>query len=240
MPNWCYNSGSIKCTEKSNRAVFDKLAAHKVEEAGWFSSVLPCPPEMHLGIDAAEGRAEQMNLEWLKKNSEFRGDFGSFTQFKGGNVSFNPTQEFKDYLTEKYGATNWWHWRLKRYGCKWDVKLEEIEVQGDELFVSFSSAWGPPLEFFRYLGSQGLDVSLSYQESGQGFAGELDITDGKEDSEHHEGDDYVLFRLSEGEDLCDIYYDIEDFESYEEWLERNDAPTNKKLVAAIEAYFDEL
>ena len=72
--------------------------------------------------------------------------------------------------------TNWYHWRLKNWGTKWDIGckdgygLEPTRVD-DELSVTFDSAWSPPLGFYERLVVLGFDVQASYFEPGMSFAG---------------------------------------------------------------------
>ena len=71
---------------------------------------------------------------------------------------------------------NWYLWRLKNWGTKWDIGckdaygLEPTRVD-NELSMTFDSAWSPPIGFYERLVSLEFDVQASYFEPGMSFAG---------------------------------------------------------------------
>lgn len=79
-------------------------------------------------------------------------------------------------MVQKYGAGNWYDWCKFNWGTKWDV---DAEVQdGDSLiFITFDSAWSPPLAAIEKLGRMFPDLgfTLTYKEEGMGFAGMLTV-----------------------------------------------------------------
>lgn len=101
----------------------------------------------------------------------------------------NPTGEWE------YG------WSVENWGTKWDVGVQFCERQSDtEIFISFDSAWAPPLLAYEYLLDQMSDnqefaLEAHYFEPGVGFVGYYD----------------------NGVDEC---YDVdpEDLEQIPEWL----------------------
>lgn len=241
MPNWCYNYGTISKTANSVGLIFQQLAKPK-DRSKWFGNVLPIPPEMHLGIGSTSGNPAYMSVEWLEENSDFQGDFGHFSpnKYDAKRMDFSPSQEYLQYLTQKFGATNWYGFNLKNYGCKWDVSLDDIHVDGDSIEFYFNSPWGPPLEFFKFLGRQGFDVDLNYEESGVQFCGTLSVIKGNESEEYYEGEDYQVRQLQNGEEINYLFYSIEDFATYEDWSAENDPPENQLLRNAIKEYFTNL
>ena len=82
-------------------------------------------------------------------------------------------------------------------------------------------------------------VVSSLSPPGAKLGGELDITDGQEEAQHFEGEAFVLWKLGEGEDICWLYCDLDSYDSYEEWLQGNEAPTSEALVKALKSYFEE-
>jgi len=83
-------------------------------------------------------------------------------------------------FSDKDDATNnWYLWRLQNWGTKWDIGCEaqngayglEPTRNGNELSVSFDSAWSPPLGFYERLVTLGFDVQASYFEPGMCFCG---------------------------------------------------------------------
>jgi hypothetical protein len=105
-------------------------------------------------------------------------------------------EENANLLAEKYGASNWYDWRLNNWGTKWDV---EAEVDDDDslIRISFDSAWSPPQLAVAELAAKfpNLQFRLSYEEPGMGFAG-FDLRQGDEEieSEYVEADDKVQYR----------------------------------------------
>lgn len=47
---------------------------------------------------------------------------------------------------EKYGAADWYEWRVKNWGVKWDASESDFY---DDDAVTFQTPWGPPLEFIK-------------------------------------------------------------------------------------------
>ena len=239
MPNWCFNSGCITLKNDSGKQLFKKLAENK-SQRGWFANVMPLPPEMELGIGSTQGKQEYMSLEWLEENSEFQGDFGTFVanKYNADRVDFLPSKEYLQYLGQRFGATNWYGFNINNYGCKWDVTLSDLSVGKKTIDFAFDSPWGPPLVFFKWLGQQGFDVEISYEEPGVAFCGSLSIIDGQETEEYYEGEDFHAQQLENGEEINYIYYSIEEHETFESWCEDNDLPENEKLQKAIKEYFE--
>jgi hypothetical protein len=105
-------------------------------------------------------------------------------------------EENANLLAEKYGASNWYDWRLNNWGTKWDV---EADVDDDDslIRISFDSAWSPPQLAVAELAAKfpNLQFRLSYEEPGMGFAG-FDLRQGDEEieSEYVEADDKVQYR----------------------------------------------
>ena len=84
-----------------------------------------------------------------------------------------PSEELK----EKYGADNWYDWSINNWGVKWNVTVDEGEVDDDDDFITytFDTAWGPPHEIFYALRKKFPDMSISwfFDEPGMQFAGYL-------------------------------------------------------------------
>lgn len=78
-------------------------------------------------------------------------------------------------------SPNWYDWCLTNWGTKWDVDnhgedgvIQPPTSSDDVLTVvySFSSAWSPPIEIYRYMErSLDLKVDAMYYEPGMAFYG---------------------------------------------------------------------
>ena len=70
---------------------------------------------------------------------------------------------------------NWYGWCCSNWGTKWDIVQPYVsdDVEEDSITVSFDTAWGPPLEAFRYWAEKDGRVTyrLSYIETGMMFVG---------------------------------------------------------------------
>lgn len=92
-----------------------------------------------------------------------------------------PDEERKE-LVEKYGADNWYDWRIKNWGCKWDARESEFWKDGDDWIVSFQTPWGPPVEFVQALSKKfsNMEFVMQYADEGMGQPplGEANIVNG--------------------------------------------------------------
>lgn len=80
---------------------------------------------------------------------------------------------------------NWYEHNISEYGTKWDVLISNIDIQvlGDDMSLSFETAWSPPLEFCRKLSEKfNTQVVIEFSEYGVGFGGRY-IFDGGEQIE---------------------------------------------------------
>ncbi len=70
---------------------------------------------------------------------------------------------------EKYGVANWYDWANKNWGTKWNACDSTYSLDGDEVFIEFDTAWGPPTEWLNKL-AQKTDFELEYEIEG-GYEG---------------------------------------------------------------------
>lgn len=85
-----------------------------------------------------------------------------------------PSNLFQHYLPmpENIGD-GWYYWCIDNWGTKWPPDIAGVHKLSDCIVnISFSTAWGPPLEWFRTCGMQyDWQWQLEYIETGMGFAG---------------------------------------------------------------------
>ncbi len=85
-------------------------------------------------------------------------------------------------FTKKYGADDWYNWRVKFWGIKWD--LSDVSADTDEdserAEYDFTTPWGPPTEAFTAISKlyPFLEFRLKYDESGMAFMGAAIIQNG--------------------------------------------------------------
>jgi hypothetical protein len=71
----------------------------------------------------------------------------------------------------KHGFESWYDFRKSKWGTKWEVEIDEPEIVGNEIEVSFLSAWSPPIGIYEKLTEMGFHVDASFVEFGMVFAG---------------------------------------------------------------------
>lgn len=64
----------------------------------------------------------------------------------------------------KYGASNWYNWRLENWGTKWDIETDdEFDAYSNRIIVT--TPWAPPVEAMRALAKRlGTDIALYYDD----------------------------------------------------------------------------
>ena len=83
---------------------------------------------------------------------------------------------------EKYGAADWYDWRVKNWGTKWDVGELCLSDRSEEYaYFAFETAWSPIVEAMSKIAEMypELTFSLDYEESGMGFFGKVTYRDGE-------------------------------------------------------------
>ena len=90
----------------------------------------------------------------------------------------NTDKELAEVLKEKYGAEDWYQWRLNNWGTKWNLSPDiEWDVHKGLVILLFDTAWSPPLIIMKALGIKfpNLSFSMTYCEPGMGFAGLYEV-----------------------------------------------------------------
>lgn len=146
MPNWCDNT--LIVTGKRDRLKEFKSLVAKKENDGdvmYFQGIIPCPEELEKSFSGWSGQKdEQEKIE--KKQEE---------------------------LLKKYGFKDWYDWRIHNWGTKWNGQLYDCTLDDDQLILSFSSAWSPPIEWLEKVAPKfpKLKFELTFMETGCFFAG---------------------------------------------------------------------
>lgn len=66
----------------------------------------------------------------------------------------------KKELKKRYGADNWYDWRLKNWGVKWDASESDFY---DEDAVTFETPWGPPITFLEKFSLEFPSITFAIQ-----------------------------------------------------------------------------
>ena len=125
---------------------------------------------------------------------------------------------------DKHGYADWYQWNIDHWGTKWDFGGDGFEAEasddGKSVFLSFSTAWSPPITFYQEMEDElGFRITATYFEPGMSFVGEY--ADGSDDVFEIDPADFSNIPENLRED-----YDIESwFEQDEEEPEEQDEET---------------
>jgi len=122
---------------------------------------------------------------------------------------------------EKYGAKDWYDWRVDNWGTKWDIEFDNVFITDNDtcLTSTFDSAWSPPIEAYEKLSDMGFKIEAVYCEPGMSFAGEYTTHDGDYCIEYDFSDDNWRDGMSD-----ELVAMLEaDYESWQEWNQEAEA-----------------
>lgn len=113
-------------------------------------------------------------------------------------------------------SENWYSWNCEHWGSKWDASIIDWNRTDDnELWISFQSAWSPPMALYDFMHLNGYDVQAVYNEPGMGFAGTYQ--DGN--------NDYYEYDISDKKSLDELPSELVEFADleyqHEQWMEQN-------------------
>lgn len=125
------------------------------------------------------------------------------------------------------GFASWYDFCTTRWGTKWDVDCEGVDVSDDGTTVtcSFESAWAPPMGVYEMLVDGGFEVTAYYYEPGMAFVGKFE--DGVDDCYEYSGYTSKTVRAAIGEELDDYFcisenmaeWEEDEMEEVQEWYE---------------------
>lgn len=198
MPNWCGNEITLTATSEDRLA--EILGEIKSEHSDFdFAKIVPPPigdpedqriyrgePSQHsyIGCDCrAEYVGEAPNGKWLigglepiKDNAKIDGSFASEVGY--------PVDRCPHHLGIRLDQHPlfWWNWNIANWGTKWGVGGDDVSIgkSGNSAFVSFDTAWSPPIRILERLSAKYPDlvVHIKYAEMGMGFIGENEFVAG--------------------------------------------------------------
>ena len=121
------------------------------------------------------------------------------SMYQGDKDDENAKRQHRQYmahLKHQYGYDNWYDWRVRNWGTKWDVTDYYCSVKDATEFVcTFSTAWAPPVNWMQYVSKlyPKLVFRISYIEEGMQFCGVSDAINGQLTDTageiHHEDED---------------------------------------------------
>lgn len=98
---------------------------------------------------------------------------------------------------------NWYDWNCNNWGTKWDMTIIDFNREDDHtVWVSFETAWSPPIALYEFLTEEGWEVEGYYHESGCAFCGKYTNED---------GDEFYEYDFRDRESIEALPQDIEEF-----------------------------
>jgi len=167
--------------------------ASALKEGKFCSAVIPVPEDLH-----REG------------SSTFGGDQAELHE------------QVRQENLERHGFSNWYDFCTNRWGTKWEVQADEVDLSedGTELSAYFESAWAPPLGVAEELYEQELSVTLDYYEAGMGFVGQW--RDGVDTCHQLDGLESSSVRMVIGDEMDDMWGISDNMAMWEEEQEQEE------------------
>lgn len=192
MPNWCNNfveiTGDISGLKKDISAIEG--------EDNFFSSLVGN------GYVIFEGHDHVKNIPLYQVIGKVNGYTGEWAENRE-----DAEREMKEQYDKHWYETNCEYW-----GTKWDISVEEAvnDIRDNEITLSFSSAWSPPINFCKLLSEKyKVQVDIFYSEGGSDFTGKTIIKNGQIISDECYNYLEGLYHLSNEEFWYEIEYMIE-------------------------------
>lgn len=164
MPNWVNNAVLIQ--GNVSRLVYLRTQLHQDDDWFCFTSLIPRPSE--LDIECGAQGQEGLRLLFQKSDPSIQpvirqawyalNPFLPELEKAESEKNITDIQEAlslgRKYLLNycKYGHCTWYSWSYEKWGTKWPVHACEPTLENQQLIYTFSSAWEPPLPFFKKLG----------------------------------------------------------------------------------------
>lgn len=177
-----------------------------------------------------KGPAEKITALWGEAIKEENGLLNSMVPMPDGLIE-TVKGSGDELQTEVHdGFTNWYDWCVSRWGTKWDVSTEGLEIEQfedgtAEITGWFDSAWAPPLTAFDTYIQQNEDVHITcyYEEGGMDYAGKwVDGDDQYLDDIHGKVTEYIKTGNYPDDELfrdIDDYFDL--VEQRREYIEED-------------------
>jgi hypothetical protein len=179
---------------------------------------------------------------WCTNWIEISGDKESIQKIKEKMESIENSQDGNLFMTlvgipdevTDYD-TNWYDTNVNSWGTKWDVSLDEsnVEINEDHITMSPITAWSPPIKFCVSLATKyGVDIVIIYEEPGCDFCGKTII---KKDGTYVEED----YSFLEGKYILDnetFWYEVD---SNLEYFVDEENPSFEDFIKSYDFVSDE-
>jgi len=87
--------------------------------------------------------------------------------------AFVPMPKDLDGTTAPSEEPNWYDWCVENWGTKWDVDVNIEDMDKESAWMTFNTAWGPPVPWLKHIAKRFPKVrfQLKYQEDSMCFFG---------------------------------------------------------------------
>lgn len=126
-------------------------------------------------------------------------DFNNCVQEPAELLQYQPFGDKKNKsLIKKYGADNWYAWRVKNWGTKWNAynaDIRDYDKKGN-LLITFETAWSPPIEWLKSLAKKypKLSFTLYFEEEAKMYPDGKIEAKGRKFKEYQKLDKYHLVK----------------------------------------------
>lgn len=160
MPNWCFNNLNIDSTTEGGKILADAFKPKYEDENDEYARIYAKP---------------MADLMPIPEDLQISAIFGTLE---------NDPELAKRYADNiaKYGHAHWYDWCLVNWGTKWDCRVEDFnDDDPKDVYVSFETAWTPPIEFLKWFVEKYPDtvLDMEYSEEGMFFEGRFNYSPDK-------------------------------------------------------------
>lgn len=157
MPNWCINSLTIRGTNEELQKFKKRYKTRKIHTDSTLSD----------------------DVNWLDFSKIISPNKDEFIE--EWNFNEEHRKRYSDFSEAWYNEIGY-DWKIDNWGTKWNACNTSKPEQSDgELIYHFETAWSPPLPVIQAMMEhhKKLDFYFTYEETGMGFAGELQSEKGQ-------------------------------------------------------------
>lgn len=163
MPNHITNIVEFDCTNEEFLEIAEFLRAEE-EPLGSvdFNKLIPMPSS----LDVESRFNKDGMIGAYKKFLKYRGDDNDITLEKYANkhdIKYNDLLLGEQYYEneKRYGAADWYDWRIKNWGSKWNA-YDTTPIYNDSKILRFCTAWNCVMPVIMELSRQFPDIIISY------------------------------------------------------------------------------
>ena len=153
MPNWTTNEVTISsyCSKhiKEIKDIFEKGCPFNqlIKEPKW---------------DSVPLKGNEVSNRFNKQLLGKKGELPIIEEHKLRNGEVMKLRKFKSTNVQD---TRWYDWRWEKWGTKWDVPKNEIEIteiNNGSIVIGFDTAWSPPIAIYKKLRNKFKDVKIEW------------------------------------------------------------------------------